>query len=206
MMKNDELLRARERVRQNADDLARRRRRGLWSSLWPESDFSRFLLSFVNVSARMRGTRQGARGDSGSPFAARQPRERPVAADQRQQDLQLRSVILTGERAAQRQEQRLALAAGRLLHGIAPGPEGTLVPRLLRQQPSRLGAEIRVLGRKGNVAPADTPPLGGLVEPFEVGPDRLPEGIVADVPPHRPEPPRHPTPRARATTPSGKAN
>src|SRR3546814_12235496 len=65
LMKNDELLRARERVRQNADDLARRRRRGLWSSLWPESDFSRFLLSFVNVSARMRGTRQGARGDSG---------------------------------------------------------------------------------------------------------------------------------------------
>src|SRR3546814_14296750 len=113
MMKNDELLRARERVRQNADDLARRQ--GLRSSLWPESDFSRFLLSFVNVSARMRGTRQGARGDSGSPFAARQPRERPVAADQRQQDLQLRSVLLTGERAAPRQEQRLALAAVHML-------------------------------------------------------------------------------------------
>src|SRR3546814_673153 len=191
MMKNDELLRARERVRQNADDLARRRRRGLWSSLWPESDFSRFLLSFVNVSARMRGTRQGARGDSGSPFAARQPRERPVAGGERPQDLQLRSVNVSGERGAQGQEQRLSGAAGLRLHGVAPVPEGAFVPGLLRQQPCRLGAEIRVLGRKGNVAPADTPPLGGLVEPFEVGPDRLPEGIVDAVQPHRPEPRRH---------------
>src|SRR3546814_8731591 len=49
MMKNDELLRARERVRQNADDLARRRRRGLWSSLRSEEHTSE-LQSLMRIS------------------------------------------------------------------------------------------------------------------------------------------------------------
>ena len=51
---------------------------------------------------------------------ARQALEHLVAADQRQQDRHLGTPGLTGQHQAQRHEELLALAAGRLLEGIGP--------------------------------------------------------------------------------------
>ena len=87
-----------------------------------------------------------------------EPAQRPVPADQRQQRLQLRAVVEAGEREAKRHEQGLALAAGRLLHGVGPGGPVVLRPRLAAgaRRPRPAQGSIRLLDRPARSSPATT--------------------------------------------------